>query len=76
MKIFLISIMIAAALMIIAYFTYFFNRTSTFRKLYNLSLIILIVLLISAWGYSIVIHQHALILLILAIVFIILHRLA
>ena len=74
MKVFLIAIIIAAALMIIAYFTYFFKRTATFRKLYSISLLILIALLIVSWIYSIAIHQHAVILLILAIIFIILHR--
>ena len=74
MKVFLIAIIIAAALMIIAYFIYFFNRTATFRKLYSISLLILIALLIVSWIYSIAIHQHAVILLILAIIFIILHR--
>ena len=73
---FLIAIMIAAALMIIAYFTYFFKRTSSFRRFFSASMLLLIALLLAAWIYSIVIGQHSIILLFMAVIFIVLHRLA
>ena len=73
---FLIAIMIDAALMIIAYFAAAITKQSKLRILFSALMLILIALLIGAWIYSIITHQHAIILLILAIIFIVLHRLA
>ncbi|MBE5923264.1 MAG: hypothetical protein E7271_02200 [Lachnospiraceae bacterium] len=73
---FLIAIMIAAGFMIIAYFIYFFKRTTFYRRLFSIAMLLLIALLISAWIFSIATGRHSIVLLILAIVFIILHRLS
>lgn len=73
---FLISIMIVAALMIIAYFAAAITKKPKLRILFSALMLILIALLIITWIFSIITHQHSIILLIMAIVFIILHRLA
>ena len=73
---FLIALMIVAALMIISYFAATITKKSKLRILFSAFMLILIALLIITWIYSIITHQHAVILLILAIVFIVLHRIA
>lgn len=73
---FLIAIMIVAGLMIIAYFAAAITKKSKLRILFSALMLLLIALLIAAYIYSIVTHQHAIVLLILAIVFIGLHRAA
>ena len=76
MKGLLIAIMIMGALMIISYFIAAITKNPKHKIIFSAFLLLLIALLIITWIYSIITHQHAIILLVLAIIFIILHRLA
>ena len=72
----LIAIMITATLMIISYCAAGITRKPKLKIIFSACMLILIALLIITWIYSIITHQHSIILLVLAIIFIILHRLA
>lgn len=73
MRILLILIMVAAAIMITTYFIMLFTRQSKMLIAFRIAMLCLIALLIISWITSIVLKQHFPLLLLLAIVFIIMY---
>lgn len=73
MKILLILIMVMAAIMITVYFIAALTRKSKILILFRITMLILIALLLITWIVSIILGQHFILLLGLAILFIVLY---
>lgn len=73
MKYFLILIMVMAAIMIIAYFIALFTKKHKWLIYFRITMLLLIAFLLVAWIASIILGQHLILLLGLAIIFIVMY---